>query len=72
MQDLKLEPTVEFLRSGKSSNGDGDNMEFSDSELDEPHPRYKGPAEKSIAHLKVCKFIIRINDIIRTFQTLYF
>lgn len=50
-QDLKLEPTVEFLRSGKSSNGDEDNMEFSDSELDEP--RYKGPAEKSIAHLKV-------------------
>jgi hypothetical protein len=44
-----LEPTVEFLTSSK----DDDNMEFSDSESDEPR-RYKSNAsEKSIAHLKV-------------------
>jgi len=44
-----LEPTVEFLTSSK----DDDNMEFSDSESDEPR-RYKTNAsEKSIAHLKV-------------------
>lgn len=43
-----MEPTVEFLTSSK----DDDNMEFSDSESDEPR-RYKSNAsEKSIAHLK--------------------
>ncbi|KAI9563842.1 hypothetical protein GHT06_011308 [Daphnia sinensis] len=48
VMDIKLEPTVEFLTSSK----DDDNMEFSDSESDEPR-RYKSNAsEKSIAHLK--------------------
>lgn len=47
--DLKSEPTVEFLTSGTKTD---DNMEFSDSESDEPR-RYKSDAsEKNIANLK--------------------
>lgn len=50
LQDLKSEPTVEFLTSGTKTD---DNMEFSDSESEEPR-RYKSDAaEKSIANLKV-------------------
>merc|ERR1712071_656092 len=47
--DLKSEPTVEFLTSGSKND---DNMEFSDSDSDEPR-RYKSDAdEKSIVNLK--------------------
>lgn len=57
-----MEPTVEFLTSSK----DDDNMEFSDSESDEPR-RYKSNAsEKNIANLKVTVFFPFY------FQTIYF
>lgn len=57
-QDLKLEPTVDFLTSSGKNSSDGDNMDLSDSESDEPHShrRYKGSSEKSIGHLKVPDF----------------
>nr|CAH0104474.1 unnamed protein product [Daphnia galeata] len=48
VMDIKLEPTVDFLTSSK----DDDNMEFSDSESDEPRRYKSNPSEKSIAHLK--------------------
>lgn len=51
LQDVKSEPTVDFLTSGSKS-GD-DNMEFSDSESDEPRRYKSGTTEKNIAHLKV-------------------
>ena len=68
LQDLKSEPTVEFLTSGTKTD---DNMEFSDSESDEPR-RYKSDAaEKNIANLKVNLVMTMISQKNQTFLLKY-